>query len=65
MNFPHHALVLTQALESEGHVVRAATHSLRVYDAAQEFQPDLILMDVVMPYLDGFDQPLNAAPAPR
>jgi CheY-like chemotaxis protein len=53
---PSVALVLTRALESDGHVVRAATQSLRVYDAAQEFKPDLILMDVVMPYLDGFDQ---------
>ena len=53
---PSVALILTKALESDGHVARAATQSLRVYDAAQEFQPDLILMDVVMPYLDGFDQ---------
>ena len=53
---PSVALVLTRALESDGHVVRAATQSLRVYDAAQEFKPDLILMDVTMPYLDGFDQ---------
>ena len=53
---PAVALVLTKALESDGHVVRSATQSLRVYDAAQEFKPDLILMDVVMPYLDGFDQ---------
>ena len=53
---PAVALVLTTALESDGHVVRSATQSLRVYDAAQEFKPDLILMDVVMPYLDGFDQ---------
>ena len=53
---PSVALVLTKALESDGHVVRATTQSLRVYDAAHDFKPDLILMDVVMPYLDGFDQ---------
>jgi CheY-like chemotaxis protein len=53
---PSVALLLTKALESDGHVVRAATHSLRVYGTAQEFKPDLILMDVSMPYLDGFDQ---------
>ena len=53
---PSVALLLTRALESDGHIVRATTQSLRVYDAAQEFKPDLILMDVTMPYLDGFDQ---------
>jgi DNA-binding response OmpR family regulator len=53
---PNIARVLTTALESDGHVVRCATQSLRVFDAALEFMPDLILMDVVMPYLDGFDQ---------
>jgi two-component system alkaline phosphatase synthesis response regulator PhoP len=52
---PSVALLLTKALESDGHVVRAATRSLRVYGTAQEFKPDLILMDVSMPYLDGFD----------
>ena len=53
---PGMAHLLTTALESDGHVVRCATQSLRVFDAALEFMPDLILMDVVMPYLDGFDQ---------
>ena len=53
---PSVALILTKALESEGHIVRATTQSLRVFDAAQEFKPNLILMDVMMPYLDGFDQ---------
>jgi DNA-binding response OmpR family regulator len=53
---PGMARLLTTALEGDGHVVRCATQSLRVFDAAVEFMPDLILMDVVMPYLDGFDQ---------
>lgn len=53
---PGMAHLLSTALEGDGHVVRCATQSLRVFDAAVEFMPDLILMDVVMPYLDGFDQ---------
>ena len=53
---PNVASLLGAALETEGHVVRCATHSLRVYDAAQEFKPNLILMDLGLPYLDGFDQ---------
>jgi putative two-component system response regulator len=35
--------------------VREENDSLRVIAAAHEFRPDLILMDVVMPNLDGGD----------
>src|SRR5688572_25843089 len=50
------AELLTELLTIEGYEVTAATHSLRVFDVAKEFRPDLVLMDLVMPYLDGFDQ---------
>ena len=53
---PHVAQLLISLLSGEGHVAEAATHSLRVYDAARAFAPDLILMDIGMPYLSGFDQ---------
>jgi CheY-like chemotaxis protein len=33
-----------------------ATQSLRAFDRAKEARPDLILMDIMMPYLDGLDQ---------
>jgi DNA-binding response OmpR family regulator len=32
------------------------TQSLRFYDAVREHQPDLILLDLMMPYLDGRDE---------
>ena len=48
--------ILEEALTDEGHEVATATHSLRAYDRAKEFRPDLILMDIMMPYLDGLDQ---------
>ena len=53
---PHIVEMLTEALEVQGYEVAAATHSLRAYDRAKEFHPDLILMDIMMPYLDGLDQ---------
>lgn len=53
---PHIAQLLLALLSGEGHVAEAATHSLRVFDAARDFAPDLILMDISMPYLSGFDQ---------
>jgi DNA-binding response OmpR family regulator len=48
--------LLCEALEFEGHAVRGTSQSLRAFDTAREFSPDLVLMDIVMPYLDGLDQ---------
>ena len=53
---PATAEMLAEVLTIEGYEVTTATQSLRVFDVAKEFQPDLVLMDLVMPYLDGFDQ---------
>src|SRR5438094_756415 len=38
-----------------GYEVRVETDATKALDAAREFQPDLILLDVVMPSLDGGD----------
>lgn len=35
--------------------VRVENHALKVLPTAREFQPDLILLDIVMPDLDGGD----------
>jgi two-component system OmpR family response regulator len=48
--------LLCKALTYDGHAARGATQSLRAFDAAVQFSPDLVLMDIVMPYLSGFDQ---------
>ena len=39
-----------------GYEVAAVTHSLRAFDRAKETRPDLILLDLMLPYLDEFDQ---------
>lgn len=48
--------MLREAFTNEGYEVETATQSLRVYDAAREFHPDLMLLDIMMPYLDGWDE---------
>ncbi|HEX9069479.1 MAG TPA: response regulator [Ktedonobacterales bacterium] len=40
----------------EGYETVKATEPLRVYDAVKEHKPDLILLDLMMNYLDGYDQ---------
>lgn len=48
--------LLAELLRDEEHDVEVVTQSLRVYDRALEAKPDLILMDIMMPYLDGWDE---------
>src|SRR5215469_14139123 len=48
--------LLQQALTEEGYEAYKESQSLRVYDAVREHHPDLILLDLMMPYLDGKDE---------
>lgn len=50
------AELLRQSLESEGYETYKTTQSLRFYDAVIEYKPDLILLDLMMPYLEGEDE---------
>ncbi|MBO0780874.1 MAG: response regulator [Ktedonobacteraceae bacterium] len=53
---PTIADLLTEALADEGYETHMTTQSLRFYDALHEHQPDLVLLDLMMPYLDGRDE---------
>src|SRR5579863_5318874 len=53
---PTIADLLTEALADEGYETYMTTQSLRFFDAVREHQPDLILLDLMMPYLDGKDE---------
>ncbi len=48
--------LLAQTLSEEGYEVHKSTQSLRFFDAVREHQPDLILLDLMMPYLQGEDE---------
>jgi len=50
------AELLTQALTEEGYDTYKAVQSLRFYDAVRQHKPDLILLDLMMPYLEGRDE---------
>ena len=47
--------VLRQALEAASYQVMVATSGDTALSLAQRFAPDLILLDVNMPHMDGFD----------
>ena len=53
---PNIADLLNDALADEGYETYMTTQSLRFFDAVHEHQPDLILLDIMMPYLDGRDE---------
>lgn len=53
---PSVAELLVQQLSAEGYETYKATQSLRFYDAVREHHPDLILLDLMMPYLEGDDE---------
>ena len=53
---PEIVRLISELLKDEGYDIEAVTQSLRVYDRAKESRPDLILLDIMMPYLDGWDE---------
>lgn len=50
------AELLAQTLLQEGYDVQQSVQSLRFYDAVRDYHPDLILLDLLMPYLEGEDE---------
>ena len=53
---PDLVLLISELLRTEGYDVEAVMQSLRVYDRAKESTPDLLVLDIRMPYLDGWDE---------
>jgi len=48
--------LLEQTLLQEGYSAKKTTQSLRMFDEVRDFRPELILLDLMMPYLDGSDE---------
>lgn len=52
---PQQAKILTLYLEREGHSVVVASDGLSALEEIRRRQPDLVLLDIMMPHLDGLD----------
>ena len=48
------AMALNLWLQSLGHETRVANDGVAALKIAVEFQPDVVLLDIFMPYLDGY-----------
>jgi len=51
---PDSRALLELALSLEGYVVFAAANGVEALDTAHRFHPDVILLDLAMPVMDGF-----------
>jgi two-component system, OmpR family, alkaline phosphatase synthesis response regulator PhoP len=62
---PQNAELLEAHLEGTGYETRIAVNGAETLELAQSWQPDVILLDVMMPKLSGFEvcKQLRAAPA--
>lgn len=59
------AETLRMALEWESHVVHTVHNGLDVADAAREFRPDVVLCDIGLPGIDGYEVARRLRKDPR
>jgi DNA-binding response OmpR family regulator len=52
---PNIVLALELLMKREGYEIRTVGDGERAVEAAEAFRPDLILLDVMMPRMDGFE----------
>jgi CheY-like chemotaxis protein len=52
---PNIVLALEMLMKREGFETRTVADGARAVEAAEAFRPDLILLDVMMPRMDGFE----------
>jgi CheY-like chemotaxis protein len=52
---PANLMLLEKMLRREGHEVRSFQQGRLALEAAEEHPPDLILLDITMPELNGFE----------
>lgn len=52
---PYILMALTDAVEMEGYDCVTATNGREALQKAREERPDLIMLDIMMPYMDGFE----------
>ena len=54
-DFPQSADTLARLLRQEGNEVQVAQDGNEAFDAAEEFRPDVVVLDIAMPKLNGYE----------
>ncbi|MGH7853839.1 MAG: ATP-binding protein [Candidatus Binatia bacterium] len=54
-DFPQSAAILARLLRQDGNEVQVAQDGIQAVETAAEFHPDVAVLDIAMPKLDGFD----------
>ena len=54
-DFPQSAAILARLLRQDGNEVQVAQDGIQAVETAAEFRPDVAVLDIAMPKLDGFD----------
>ena len=54
-DFPQSAEILARLLRQDGNEVQIAQNGIEAVEAAAEFQPDVAVLDLAMPKLNGYD----------
>ena len=54
-DFPESAQLLARLLRQDGNDVRVALDGLEAVDTAAQFHPDIVLLDIAMPKLNGYE----------
>jgi PAS domain S-box-containing protein len=54
-DFPQSAAILARLLRQDGNEVQVAQDGIEAIETAAEFRPDVAVLDIAMPKLDGFD----------
>ena len=64
---PYILMALTDAVEMEGYECVTAVNGQEALQKAREEHPDLIMLDIMMPYMDGYEvcRELKADPPTR
>jgi PAS domain S-box-containing protein len=52
---PDSRIFLERALRAEGHTVEAASNGLQAFDLITRSRPDMIISDILMPEMDGYE----------
>jgi two-component system, chemotaxis family, CheB/CheR fusion protein len=52
---PDQVMTLAELLRMEGHKVECTTTALHALSMAREFHPEIVMIDLGLPYMDGYE----------